>query len=59
LRAYSSRVDSFPSSSVGQESAYNARDPGLIPVPGRSAGERIGYPLQYFGAVFLGFPGGW
>ena len=25
----------------------NAGDPGSIPGPGRSAGEGIGYPLQY------------
>ena len=30
----------------GQESAYSAGDPGLIPGWGRSAGEGIGYPLQ-------------
>ena len=40
----------FPGSSAGKESAYNAGDPGLIPVSGRSSGEGIGYPLQYFGA---------
>ena len=34
-------------SSAGKESACNARDPGLIPGLGRSAGEGIGYPLQY------------
>ena len=37
----------FPHSSVGKESAGNAGDPGLIPGSGRSAGEGIGYPLQY------------
>ena len=37
----------FPDSSVGKESAYNAGDLGLIPVSGSSAGEGIGYPLQY------------
>ena len=37
----------FPHNSVGKESACNAGDPGSIPGPGRSAGERIGYPLQY------------
>ena len=37
----------FPHSSVGNESTCNAGDPGLIPVLGRSTGERIGYPLQY------------
>ena len=35
----------FPDSSVGKESACNAGDP--IPDWGRSAGEGIGYPLQY------------
>ena len=30
----------FPDSSVGKESACNARDPGLTPGLGRSAGER-------------------
>ena len=37
----------FPRSSVGKESACNQGDPGLIPGSGRSAGEGIGYPLQY------------
>ena len=37
----------FPHSSVGNESASNAGDPGSIPGSGRSPGERIGYPLQY------------
>ena len=37
----------FPDSSVGEVSACNAGDPGSIPVLGRSAGEGIGYPLQY------------
>ena len=37
----------FPHSSVGKECACNAGDPGLIPGPGRSTGEGIGYPLQY------------
>ena len=37
----------FPDNSVGKESACNAEDPGLIPGLGRSAGEGIGYPLQY------------
>ena len=37
----------FPDSSVGKESTCNAGDPGLIPGSGRSAGEGIGYPLQY------------
>ena len=37
----------FPSSSVGKESAWNARKPSSIPGLGRSPGEGIGYPLQY------------
>ena len=37
----------FPDSSVGKESACNARDPSLIPGLGRSSGEGKGYPLQY------------
>ena len=39
--------DGFPDSSVGTESAYNAGDPSSILGSGRSAGEGIGYPLQY------------
>ena len=38
----------FPDSSVGKESACNAGDPSSIPLLGRSPGEGIGYPLQYF-----------
>ena len=37
----------FPDSSVGQESVCSAGDPGSIPGSRRSAGEGIGYPLQY------------
>ena len=37
----------FPDSSVGKESACNAGDPRSIPGSERSAGEGIGYPLQY------------
>ena len=37
----------FHHSSVGEESACSAGDPGLIPGLGRSSGEGIGYPLQY------------
>ena len=36
-----------PDSSAGKESTCNARDPGSIPGLGISAGEGIGYPLQY------------
>ena len=38
----------FPDSSVGKESTCNTGDPGSIPGSGRSAGERIEYPLQYY-----------
>ena len=34
----------FPYSSVGKESAYNARNPSSIPGSGGSAGEGIGSP---------------
>ena len=37
----------YPDSSVGKESACNAGDPSSIPGSGSSAGEGIGYPLQY------------
>ena len=37
----------IPDSSVGKESTCNAGDPSWIPGSGRSAGEGIGYPLQY------------
>ena len=43
----------FPDSSVGKEYVCNAGDPRLIPGLGRSRGERIGYPLQYFGASLV------
>ena len=36
-----------PDSSGGKESACHAGDPVSIPVSGRSAGDRIGYPLPY------------
>ena len=39
--------EGFPDSSVGKESACDSGDPSLIPGSGRSAGEGIGYPLQY------------
>ena len=41
----------FPDTSVGKESTCNAGDPGLIPGSGRSAGEGIGYQLQYSWAI--------
>ena len=37
----------FPDRSVGKESTCNVGDTGLIPGSGRSAGEGLGYPLQY------------
>ena len=37
----------FPDTSFGKESTCNAGDLGSIPGLGRSAGEGIGYPLQY------------
>ena len=43
----------FPDSSVGKEYACNAGDPSLSPGLGRSRGEGIGYPLQYFGASLV------
>ena len=36
-----------PGSSAGKESPRNEGDSGSIPWSGRSAGEGIGYPLQY------------
>ena len=43
----------FPDSSVSKESSCNAGDPSSIPGSGRSTGDRIGYPLQYFGASLV------
>jgi len=43
----------FPDSSVGKESAFNARDPSSIPGSGRSTGEGIGNPLQYSWAFLV------
>ena len=40
-------IMSFPGSSAGEESTCNAGDPDFILGSGRSAGEGIGYPLQY------------
>ena len=42
-----------PDSSIGEESACNAGDPGSIPGLGRSAGEGTGYPLQYSWAFLV------
>ena len=38
----------FPGGSDSKESACNAGDHGSVPGLGRSSGEGIGYPLQYF-----------
>ena len=37
----------FSHSSVGEESACNAGDPGSIPGSGKSAEEGVGYQFQY------------
>ena len=47
IALYYYRALGLPESSVGKESACNAGDPSSIPGLGRSAGEGIGYPLQY------------
>ena len=39
----------LPGSSAGKESTCSAGDLGSIPGSGRSAGEGIGYSLQYSG----------
>ena len=43
----------FPGQLSCEESACTAGDPGSIPGLGRSPGERIGYPLQYFQASLV------
>ena len=43
----------FPDSSAGKESTCNAGDPSSIPGSRRSAGEGIGYPLQYYWASLV------
>ena len=43
-----SETKDFPSSSAGKEFTCNPEDPSLNPGLGRSPGERIGYPLQYW-----------
>ena len=42
-------TEGFPGGSTDKESAYNARNLGLIPGLGRSSGEGNGNPLQYSG----------
>ena len=46
-------LSGFPDSSVGKEFVCNAGDPSSIPGLGRSSGEGIGYPLQYFWASLV------
>ena len=46
-RQYCSKHMFSKGSSVGKEFTCNAGDLGLIPGLGRSAGEGIGFPLQY------------
>ena len=48
-----SQLKGFPGSSAGKESACHAGDPSLIPGSGRSTGEGISYPLQYFWASLM------
>ena len=43
------RIQGFPDSSAGKESACNAGDLGVIPGLGRTPGEGKGYPPQYSG----------
>ena len=47
LKSKSLDLPGFPDSSIDKEAACNAGDPGSIPGSGRSAGEGIGYPIQY------------
>ena len=44
---------SYPGSLAGKESACNAEESSSIPGSGRSPGEGIGYPLQYFWASLV------
>ena len=43
----------FPGGTEVKASACNVGDLGSIPGSGRSAGERIGYPLQYSWASLM------
>ena len=55
MLAYTISQD-FPQSSLGKESACNAGDPSSISRSGRSAGEGIGYQLQYSWASLVAQP---
>ena len=46
-------MNGFPGSSAGKESTHNAENPGSIIASGRSLGEGIGYPLQYYWASLV------
>ena len=48
--------EGFPVNLAAKELACNAGDPGLIPGSGRSAGEGIGYPLEYSWASLVAQP---
>ena len=52
-RIYNTLRNKRYDSSAGKESTCDAGDPGLIPGSGRSPGEGIGYPLQYFWASLV------
>ena len=43
----------FLGSSIGKKSPYNSGEPSSVPGLGISAGEWIGYPLQYSWASLL------
>ena len=43
----------FPDSSVGKDTTCNSGDPSSNPGSGRSTGEGIGYPLQYYWASLV------
>ena len=47
FKNYLFKEQDLPDNSVGKESACNAGDSSLIPGLGRSAGDGIGYSLQY------------
>ena len=48
-----SSILGLPFGTAGKESAWNVGDLGSISGLGRSAGEGISYPLQYFGASLV------
>ena len=61
--AHGLRHPGFPGSWVDKESTCNAGYPSLIPKSEKSAGEGIGYPLQYSWASLVAqqqrYPGRW